>query len=57
MVAIPDEEQKKIILDRLSYWIHRMSGKPITPKKLKEIEEISNQVIEGRIERRKKYKK
>jgi len=48
-----DEDWRKIILDTLSYWVCRISGKPITPKKLKEMEEISNQVLEGR----KKYKK
>jgi len=48
MSIITEEELRKIISDRLNYWICRISGKPITIKKIKEVKEIVNQVISGR---------
>jgi len=48
MVAQSDEEWKKIILNRLCYWMNRISGKSITPKRLKEAKKITNEVIENK---------
>ena len=44
---------KDKIIQRLYYWIEKISGKRLSFKKKKEAEEISEQVMEGR----KKYKK
>ena len=44
---------KDKIIQRLYYWIEKISGKRLSSKKRKEAEEISEQVMEGR----KKYKK
>ena len=44
---------KDKIIQRLYYWIEKISGKRLSSKKKKEVEEISEQVMEGR----KKYKK
>ena len=47
MTVKTDEEWRKIIIARLSYWMRIISGKKITKRKLKEIEAITNQVMEG----------
>jgi len=48
-----DEELRGIIINTLSCLLCRISGKVITQKKLKELEDITDQVMEGR----KKYNK
>ena len=52
MSILTETELKKIILDRLYYWIKRISGKKITFKKAKEAEEIADQVIISRKNKR-----
>jgi len=48
MSIITEEELRKIISDRLHYWICRISGGSITTKKLEEAKKIVDQVIDGR---------
>ena len=43
---------KDNIIQRLHYWIERISGKRLSSKKKKEAEEISKQVMEERERRR-----
>jgi len=52
-VSEKDLLMKDKIIQRLYYWIERISGKRLSPKKREEAKEISEQVMEGR----KKYKK
>ena len=56
MAIKSDEELKEIIMDTLSYWLSRISGKVITKKKLKELENITNQVMEGQTPNKKNNK-
>ena len=48
MSIITEEELRKIISDRLNYWICRISGRSITTKKSEEAKEIVDQVIDAR---------
>lgn len=48
MKEIEDEKLREVIIKTMSDWIYTISGKSVTIEKLKEIEEIANQVIRGR---------
>ena len=49
-----DKELREIIMNTLSCLLRRISDKVITQKKLKELEDITNQVIKGRTPNKKK---
>ena len=48
MSMITEAELRKIISNKLNYWINRISGKDITSKKTKEAKEMVDQVIDAR---------
>ena len=54
MATKTDEEWREIIINRLSYWMRIISGKEITKKKSRELEDITNQVMGGRTPNKKK---
>lgn len=56
MKEIEDEKLREVIIKTMSNWIYTISGKSVTIEKLKEIEEIANQVIKGRERKNKKSK-